>query len=226
MALRSCSRTEAERFIEGGWVRVDGKVVDVPQFRVGDEQRVEVDAAASAAPLQLVTLLLHKPAGVPYGDAQRLLGAASHAPQDASGIRPVKRHFDQLVALMPMLEEAAGLAVYSQDPRIMRKLTEDERTIEQEVIAQVAGTLEPAQLARLAHGLTFNGKPLPPVKVSWQNETRLRFALKGIAPGQVPWMCEQVGLRVEGLRRIRIGRVPMAQLAPGQWRYLQAGERF
>jgi 23S rRNA pseudouridine2604 synthase len=67
---------------------------------------------------------------------------------------------------------------------------------------------------------------LPPVKVSWLNETRLRFALKGIAPGLVPWMCEQVGLRVLALKRIRIGRLPMAGLSPGQWRYLQAGERF
>jgi len=42
----------------------------------------------------------------------------------------------------------------------------------------------------------------------------------------VPWMCEQVGLRVVGLKRIRLGRLPMAGLAPGQWRYLRPGERF
>jgi len=42
----------------------------------------------------------------------------------------------------------------------------------------------------------------------------------------VPSMCEQVGLRVTALKRIRIGRVPMAQIAPGQWRYLHEGERF
>ena len=39
-------------------------------------------------------------------------------------------------------------------------------------------------------------------------------------------MCEQVGLRVVALKRIRIGRLPMAGLPPGQWRYLQPGERF
>jgi 23S rRNA pseudouridine2604 synthase len=54
----------------------------------------------------------------------------------------------------------------------------------------------------------------------------LRFALKGISPGLVPWMCEQVGLRVVAPPRIRLGRLPMAGLPLGQWRYLRPGERF
>ena len=39
-AMVPCSRREAEQYIEGGWVRVDGKVVEEPQSRVTDEQRV------------------------------------------------------------------------------------------------------------------------------------------------------------------------------------------
>ncbi|MEO5671436.1 MAG: RNA-binding protein, partial [Ramlibacter sp.] len=138
----------------------------------------------------------------------------------------VRKHFVQLTPLMTMLDAASGLAVFSQDHRIIRKLTEDDRTTEQELVAQVAGQIAPGGLERLCHGLVFNGKPLPPVKVSWQNETRLRFALKGIAPGQVAWMCEQVGLHLAELKRIRIGRLPMAALTPGQWRYMRQGERF
>ena len=225
-ALVPCSRREAELYIEGGWVRVDGRVVEEPAARVSDEQQVALDAGATTDALEPVTMLLHKPARTPYVEAQRLLVAANRAPQDDSGIRMVQKHFTQLTALMVMLDEASGLAVFSQDHRIIRKLTEDDRTIEQEMVAQVTGQIAPDGLARLCHGLVFNGKPLPPVKVSWQNETRLRFALKGIAPGQVPWMCEQVGLRVAELKRIRIGRLPMAALAPGQWRYLRQGERF
>jgi 23S rRNA pseudouridine2604 synthase len=67
---------------------------------------------------------------------------------------------------------------------------------------------------------------LSPAKVSWQSETRLRFALKGEKPGQIAYFCENVGLRIEAMKRIRIGRVPMSGLAVGQWRYLLADERF
>jgi 23S rRNA pseudouridine2604 synthase len=35
--LVGCSRREAELFIEGGWVTVDGVVVDEPQFKVENQ---------------------------------------------------------------------------------------------------------------------------------------------------------------------------------------------
>ncbi len=221
-----CSRREAEQYIQGGWVRVDGKVIEEPQFRVVDEQRVELDAGASTEGLEPVSMLLHKPAGLPYAQSQRLLTPDSRVADDSSGIRLMKKHFTQLTPLMTMLDEASGLTVFSQDHRIVRKLTEDERFIEQELVVHVGGQIAANGLERLCNGLLFNGKPLPPARVSWQSETRLRFAVKGITPGQAAWMCEQVGLRVEAVKRIRLGRVPMAGLAVGQWRYLYAGERF
>jgi 23S rRNA pseudouridine2604 synthase len=120
--------------------------------------------------------------------------------------------------------------VYSQDWRVVRKLTDDLEVIEQEVMAEVRGAVSPEALARLCHGLSFNGRPLPPIKVSISSQndaqTRLRFALKGIRPGQIPAMCEAVGLRLLALKRIRLGRVALAGLAPGEWRYLQTHERF
>ena len=67
---------------------------------------------------------------------------------------------------------------------------------------------------------------LPPAHVSWQSEARLRFAVKGIAPPVLVWMCAQVGLQAVALRRLRIGRVGLAGLPLGQWRYLPMGERF
>jgi 23S rRNA pseudouridine2604 synthase len=225
-AMVPCSRSEAEKYIEGGWVRVDGVTVEEPQFRVGDEQRVELDCAATTAALEPVTLLLHKPVGIGYEDAISLLLPANRASDDRSGIRSVKRHFTQLASLMPLPSQASGLAVYSQDRRIVRKLTEDAMHLEQELVAEVSGEIAPDGIARLCRGLAFEQRALPPAKVSWQSERRLRFALKGIAPELVEWMCAQVGLQLTALKRIRLGRMPMAGLAPLQWRYLHPGERF
>jgi len=39
-------------------------------------------------------------------------------------------------------------------------------------------------------------------------------------------MCELVGLRVTGLKRVRIGRVKLSKLPIGQWRYLGDKELF
>ena len=240
----ACSRSTAEQYIEGGFVRVEGQVVELPGARVRPGQAVTVEKDASLLELTPVTLLLHKPPGYEAGlgldagaaahgsrsqgapSALTLLNAQSHLPEDAAGIRVLLRHFRQLECFTPLPTPASGLVVYTQDKRIARKLAEDIETLEQECIVEVAGQIAEGGLQKLCHGLSFNGRPLPPIKVSWQNETRLRFALKGIRPGQIPAMCEAVGLQVLSLKRIRIGRVPLAKVPEGQWRYLQGWEKF
>ncbi len=247
-----CSRSTAEQYIEGGWVSVDGRVVEAPGARVSPGQAVALAPDANLMELTPVTLLLHKPAGYEAGlgaaapqgqqghghhqshgsrsqgapQALALLRADTHAAEDASGVRVLQRHFRQLECFTPLPTEASGLVVYTQDRRVARKLAEDIETLEQECIVTVSGQIAEGGLARLCHGLSFNGRPLPPIKVSWQNENRLRFALKGIRPGQIPSMCEAVGLRVEAIKRIRIGRVPLAKVPEGEWRFLQGWERF
>ncbi len=221
--MLACSRREAEQYIEGGWVTVDGVVVEEPQFRVSN-QTIEVAKDASLLALTPVTLLLHKPAG-----HEADLSLAARSPDDRSGIRQLKKHLSAAELVTPLAIAASGLVVFSEDWRVQRKLREDAAVMEHEVIVEVSGDIKPGGLERLNrvdHGFTFNGVLLPPAKVSWQSETRLRFALKGERPGQIAYFCESVGLRVEAMKRIRIGRVPMSNLQPGQWRYLLPHERF
>ncbi len=221
-----CSRREAEQYITEGWVRVDGVCVDMPQARVGAGQRVEIDSQARLQAPVSATFLVNKPEGLGVQAVFDLLDDAHRWSGDASGIRSSKAHRLGLKTLLPLPTPASGLCVISQDFRVVRKLTEDAAFIEQELIAQVQGTLAPEGLARLRHGLQREGWALPPAHVSWQSETRLRFAVKGIPPDWIEGMCAQVGLQLLGLRRLRIGRVALAGLPPGQWRYLPAGDRF
>jgi 23S rRNA pseudouridine2604 synthase len=226
--LRACSRREAELLIAGGWVKVDGIVVEEPQFRVSD-QRIDIDPKADPSKSEPLTLLLHKPAGLDLSAgnaASPLLGVATLWSEDASGIRPLKMHFAQLTLCVPLETTASGLVVFTQDWRVVRKLTEDAATLEHEVIVEVAGELSPDGLKRLNRGIPYQGRTPPAIKVSWQNETRLRVALKGAQPGQIAHMCEAVGLKVLSMKRIRLGGVSMGKLPAGQWRYLRGDERF
>ena len=217
-----CSRREAEQYIEGGWVTVDGVVIEEPQFRVL-HQKIELSKDASLLAPTAVTLLLHKPAGF-----EADLKHASRAPDDRSGITLLRKHLTaELVTQLAL--PASGLVVFTDDWRVSRKLVDDAATLEHEVVVEVEGNIKPGGLERLNrvdHGFTFNGKLLGPAKVSWQSEARLRFALKGERPGQIAYFCESVGLRIEAMKRLRIGRVPMSGLQPGQWRYLLPQEKF
>ncbi|KAB7770618.1 MULTISPECIES: rRNA pseudouridine synthase [Xanthomonas] len=224
-ALLPCSRGEAQQYIEGGWVSVDGVVVEEPQTPITTQQ-VTLAPDAQLGPAQAVTLLLHKPAGMRAEDAMALATPGNRSALDASDMRVLKRHFLRLSLPLPLETEASGLLVLSQDRRVLRRLSEDAATLEQEFVVEVSGTLQPYGLHRLAHGLRHGQRTLPPCKVSWQSEQRLRFAIKHVQPGQLHDMCAQVGLEVTGLRRLRIGRIPLGKLAPGEWRYLPEGERF
>lgn len=239
-ALANCSRREAEQIIEGGWVQVNGQVVEEPMARVLN-QTVVVDPQANPMALTEVTLLLHKPPGweamAPLGvankrikPAQALLTSASHWAQDESGERVLKRHFAKLTAAVPLETGASGLLVFTQDWRVLRKLTEDAAFIEHEFVVEVQGEVSPDALHRLNTPPASERNALPPVKVSVNSTgeacTRLRFAIKGAHPGLAAYLCERAGLQILSMKRLRIGRVTLAHLPEGQWRYLGPHERF
>jgi 23S rRNA pseudouridine2604 synthase len=87
MQLRDCSRREAEQYIEAGFVRVDGVVVQEPQFRVAN-QTVTVDAHASLLNLVSVTLILNKPVGWTDGLEPLPADLPTSAGKSASAGRP------------------------------------------------------------------------------------------------------------------------------------------
>ncbi len=221
-AMVPCSRSEAERYIEGGWVRVDGQVVEVPQARVAPAQSVTLDPEASLLALTPVTVLANI-------EGPGVITWAQRWSEDRSGLRVTAAQLRQAHGLLPLPVGAEGLAVYSQDPRITRKLSQDAFAIEQEWLVQVQGELAEgglARLERLAAPQTARPAERPPLKASWQSERRLRLAFKGLDPARIPWLCEQVGLQALQRRRIRLGRLPLAGLPPGQWRALMPHERF
>lgn len=223
--LTGCSRAEADQYIEGGWVTVDGETVEAPQHPVTDE-RVEIDPAAKLTATEPATLLLHKPEGIAWQDAAALAVPATHIADDDSGVRPLKRHLQRLTALMPLDTEASGLMVLSQDGRVWRRLTEDYAQIEQEFVVEIRGETGPYTLSRIGHVPTYQGRGLAPCKVSWQNEVRLRFAIKDVQPGELRHRCREGGLDVVSIRRLRVGRVALSKMPVGQWRYLPTGTRF
>ncbi|MRV75642.1 RNA-binding protein [Duganella sp. FT92W] len=223
-----CSRREAELYIEGGYVQVDGVIVEEPGARVTDGQAVTLAPDASLLEITPVTIIVNKPAGVNAGigsDGLPLLGCLREEArvETVRGERFLKRHLKNLT-MEPWLDtQATGLVVLTQEFGVSRRLQEG---LEQEFIVEVKGQIATDGLALLNHGLSFNGKPLPPLKASWQNEHRLRFAVKAPKPGQIAHMCRAVGLEVVTMKRIRIGRVAMSSLPVGQWRYLKPSERF
>lgn len=239
--LVPCSRAEAERYIEGGWVKVNGIVIELPQHRVSTE-KVELDSSASLMPQPSITVVLHKPPNYDAysehdGDqpAFKLLASGNQSDSDKSGIKSLSQHFVGLESITPIETGASGLIVFTKDWKVRRKLVADAMQVEHEMIVDVKGAISQVAMETLRKPALFDDRTMPAAKVSIayqpedQNQTSatgLRFALKGCQPGQISHMCEGVGLEVLAIKRIRVGRVALSQLPLGQWRYLAAYEKF
>jgi 23S rRNA pseudouridine2604 synthase len=235
--LGLCSRREADEWIERGWVRVDGKIVSELGSKVLPHQRITVERQASAQQARLVTVIINKPMGYVSGQAEdgykpavTLINADSRWKDDSA---PSQFHPSQLRSLVPAGRldiDSVGLLVLTQDGRVAKQLIGEDTSVEKEYLVRVQytkpGRLPDAELRRLNHGLSLDGKKLLPAKVRWQNEDQLSFVLREGKKRQIRRMCEAVGLRVLGLKRVRIGRVMLGDLPPGQWRYLHPDEKF
>jgi 23S rRNA pseudouridine2604 synthase len=117
---RGCSRREAEMYIEGGFVSVDGKIVEEAGARVTPEQEVTIAEDATLLEIVPVTLLLHKPAGA----AQPPPAECRYADPHRARQRFLKRHLarSRWCRWMP---SQRGLVVFTQDFRVNRKLSDE-----------------------------------------------------------------------------------------------------
>ena len=242
--LGLASRREADEWIAAGWVRVDGVVVDTLGARVRPEQKIDIDPRARQAQASLVTILLHKPVGYVSSQAEDgyepsivLITPENRWRGDRGPIDFSRAHLRGLAVAGRLDIDSTGLLVLTQDGRVARQLIGADSTIEKEYLVRVtwpeaahpgplSETFPADRLQLLRHGLALDGVQLKPAKVSWQNEDQLRFALREGRKRQIRRMCEAVGLKVIGLKRVRIGSIVLGALPAGQWRYLRADESF
>lgn len=235
--LGLCSRREADEWIAKGWVRVDGQVISELGSKVLPHQKITIEKQAQAQQAKRVTVLLNKPMGYVSGQAEdgykpafTLVRQESRWAEDKSPVEFTPTQLKSLVPAGRLDIDSVGLLVLTQDGRIAKQLIGEDTSIEKEYLVRVKytkpGRLPEADLKRLNHGLSLDGKALLPAQVSWQNDDQLRFVLREGKKRQIRRMCELVGLKVIGLKRVRIGRVKLGNLPVGQWRYLADDESF
>ena len=226
-----CSRREADEYIERGWVYVDGVRVEELGTRIDPSQTITLDKRADN--ISRVTILLNKPVGYVSGQPEpgyqpaiKLIVPASRFAGDNPSLRFEREHLKGLAPAGRLDIDSTGLLVFTQDGRIAKLLIGEDSAIEKEYQVRVEGHLDDKGLALLNHGLSLDGAALKPAKVTRQSRDQLRFVLREGKKRQIRRMCELVGLKVTGLKRVRIGRVALGELPPGQWRYLHGYEKF
>lgn len=228
-----CSRREADSYIEKGWVLVDGKPVSELGTKIYATQKITLNKSAQNQQETQVTILLNKPISYVSGQAEDgyqpaivLIKPDARWANDPSLHRFTALHLRGLAPAGRLDIDSQGLLVLTQDGRVAKQLIGEDSPIEKEYLVRVTGQLVGNGLNMLNHGLSLDGKKLKPAKVTWLNDDQLRFILQEGKKRQIRRMCELVGLKVSGLKRVRIGKVKLGDLPVGQWRYLREDEGF
>lgn len=227
-----CSRREADAYIEQGLVLVNGERVTVLGTKVDPDSTVTLEARALKQQKQLVTIILNKPIGYVsaqpepgYEPAIRLITPENQY-DPKPGQKLTRQHMEKLAVAGRLDIDSQGLLIFTQDGRIAKQVIGENSEVEKEYLVRVVGELSRSDLERLRYGLELDGKKLKPAQVSWINDDQLKFILTEGKKRQVRRMCEMVGLRVVGLKRVRVGQLKLGKLPEGMWRFLGPDEEI
>lgn len=228
-----CSRREADEYIAQGLVFVNGERINILGLKVEPDVEIELAGKAQQKQNDLVTIILNKPVGYVsaqpekgYEPAIRLITAETQFkmfPNETS------LQFGDLkgIAVVGRLDiDSQGLLIFTQDGRLARKIIGENSPIEKEYLVRYQGELTKEKINSLRFGLELDGKPLRKAKVEELNKDQLKIILVEGRKRQIRRMLELVGLRVTGLKRVRVGKLKLSDLPEGQWRFLHADEEI
>ena len=205
------SRREAERMIEAGRVRVNGRQVLSPALNVTPADAITVDGAPLADPEPPRIWLYHKPAGLVTTD------------RDEKGRETI---YDALPEDMPRVMSigrldlnSEGLLLLTNDGTVKRRLELPSTGWLRRYRVRVNGRPEDKTLEPLRKGITVEGEDFQPMTVTLDRQQGANAWLTvGLREGknrEIRRAMEVVGLSVNRLIRISYGPFQLGELKQG-----------
>jgi 23S rRNA pseudouridine2605 synthase len=217
-----CSRREAERWIADGRVKVNGALARSPaRFIDPARDKVLVDGRRVSDATPRVVIALHKPRGLV---TTRVDPGGRPTVYDALG--------DALRWVFPvgrLDRDSSGLLILTNDHRLGERLTSPDAHVPKTYHARVRGLPDAEALRALREGVRLeDGTLTRPASVrtigsrggAFAGSTWLEIVLTEGKNRQVRRMGSAIGHEVLELVRVRIGRLGLLGLAPGEWREL------
>jgi 23S rRNA pseudouridine2604 synthase len=209
----TCSRREADQWIEAGRVTVNGtRAVLGTQVAEGDV--VLVDGQPLRERPTRVYIALNKPTGVECTTDREVPG----------NIVDFVGHRERVFPIGRLDKDSEGLILLTNDGDIVNHVLRAEHEHEKEYVVSVDRPLTPAFLEGMARGVPILGMITNPCKVTQAGRNTFRIVLTQGLNRQIRRMCEHFGYTVRGLQRVRIMHVRLGDLPLGRWRNLTSAE--
>ena len=224
------SRRACEQLIADGRVSVDGITVTEPGVRVDPRtQEIRVDGSRILTNPELITLMLHKPAGVvtTMEDPEGRPTVAQYG-RDYLAEHPELPDSLRLVHVGRLDTETEGLLLLSNDGELSHRLMHPSFEIAKTYVAIVEGQVEPWVPRKLRRGIELEDGEAKAdrvtVKDSGPRGSIVEITLHSGKNRIVRRMLDAVGHPVTRLARTRLGPLRLGNLRPGETRPLSGEE--
>ena len=224
------SRRACEQLIADGRVSVDGITVTEAGVRVDPlTQEIRVDGSRILTNPELITLMLHKPAGVvtTMEDPEGRPTVAQYG-RDYLAEHPELPDSLRLVHVGRLDTETEGLLLLSNDGELSHRLMHPSFEIAKTYVAIVDGQVEPWVPRKLRRGIELEDGEAKAdrvtVKDSGPRGSIVEITLHSGKNRIVRRMLDAVGHPVTRLARTRLGPLRLGNLRPGQTRPLSGEE--
>ena len=224
------SRRACEQLIADGRVSVDGITVTEAGVRVDPlTQEIRVDGSRILTNPELITLMLHKPAGVvtTMEDPEGRPTVAQYG-RDYLAEHPELPDSLRLVHVGRLDTETEGLLLLSNDGELSHRLMHPSFEIAKTYVAIVEGQVEPWVPRKLRRGIELEDGEAKAdrvtIKDSGPRGSIVEITLHSGKNRIVRRMLDAVGHPVTRLARTRLGPLRLGNLRPGQTRPLSGEE--
>lgn len=213
------SRRKSEEIIGEGRVRVNGEVVNSVIMIDPDRDRVEVDGKIIKREERKVYIMLNKPTGIITSSKDQF---------DRKTVIDIIDVEERVFPVGRLDFDTSGLIILTNDGDVAYKMTHPSHEIDKVYVAEVHGVPTLEEMEWFRRGLKIEDYTTSPaeIRILKENESRSTLEIK-IHEGrnrQVRKMCDRIGHPVISLKRIKVGRIYLGDLAEGEWRYLYEEE--
>lgn len=221
--LGYCSRRNADKLIEDGRVKVNGKVAVLgEQVEVTDD--IEIDGDLVAKDDEKILIAYNKPAGVVCTESN--VEKAERISDRIKDFRFGKRLF----TIGRLDKETTGLILITNDGDLAKEITNTHKDYEKEYEVRVNKPITTDFIKKMQAGvvLTEINKKTKPCKIHRYGKELYRFSIT-ITQGlnrQVRRMCKELGYHVMDLKRIRIMNLRLGNLKTGEFKIIKKEDLF
>lgn len=207
------SRREADRLIEAGAVKVNGRRAEMG-MRVTGADHITVRGKPLRAKPRPVYLLYNKPVGV----------TCTTDPADPTNIVDAVRYPQRIFPIGRLDKPSQGLILLTNDGDIVNKILRAGNAHEKEYQVRVDRPINQDFIDRMGAGIPILGTVTNRCAVRQTGANSFTIVLTQGLNRQIRRMTEYLGYEVTYLRRVRLMNIHLAKLASGQWRELSSQE--